>query len=117
MAHLTLAQLFGTGATQSASHLTILKSNLPGLTPSTANSPEKLLAGLIVLARYQIEGALRTEIGELITTDDRSSIEFNNSKHWDLVVQLWAIQFVIRDSQPKIRHLFTVEELKLDENF
>lgn len=43
----TLEQVFGAGTTQDATSITILKSNLPGLTASANNSAESLLTGIL----------------------------------------------------------------------
>jgi hypothetical protein len=50
MAEPTLIELFGAGATQSATAITILKADLPGLTASATNTAESLLAGIILKA-------------------------------------------------------------------
>jgi hypothetical protein len=50
MAEPTLIELFGAGATQSATAITILKADLPGLTASPTNTAESLLAGIILKA-------------------------------------------------------------------
>lgn len=49
MAEYTLADIFGAGATQDISTLTIQKSSLPGLTADSADSAESLLVGLMLL--------------------------------------------------------------------
>jgi hypothetical protein len=50
MAEPSLIEVFGAGATQSATTITILKSDLPGLTASPTNTAESLLAGIILKA-------------------------------------------------------------------
>jgi hypothetical protein len=49
MAEFTLQQVFGAGATQTATLLTINKADLPGLTALASNTAESLLVGLIVI--------------------------------------------------------------------
>jgi len=49
MAEYTLTEVFGAGATQTGSTLTIQKAALPGLTTDAANSAESLVVGLLVL--------------------------------------------------------------------
>jgi hypothetical protein len=49
MAELTLTQVFGAGATQNATTLTIAKADLTGLIASENNTADSLVAGLIVL--------------------------------------------------------------------
>ncbi|AVH71583.1 hypothetical protein [Nostoc sp. 'Lobaria pulmonaria (5183) cyanobiont'] len=50
MAEPTLVQVFGTGATQDSSSITIQKSALPRLTASSSNSAESLLVGIFLAA-------------------------------------------------------------------
>lgn len=47
----TLQQVFGAGATQDATTLTILKANLTGLTASANNTAESLLVGIVIKAK------------------------------------------------------------------
>jgi hypothetical protein len=51
MAEPTLVQVFGTGATQDATTITISKADLTGLTASTTNTAESLLTALILKAK------------------------------------------------------------------
>ena len=53
MAEPTIIQVFGAGATQSGSTLTISKTDLQavGLTPSASNTAESLLAAVLFLAQ------------------------------------------------------------------
>lgn len=48
MAEPTLIDLFGAGATQTATTITIAKADLPGLTASAANRAEALLVGILL---------------------------------------------------------------------
>ncbi|MEH2169336.1 MAG: hypothetical protein V7K41_22295 [Nostoc sp.] len=57
MAEPTLVQVFGTGTTQDATTITILKVNLPRLTPSATNTAESLLTGILLKAK---DGLMRT---------------------------------------------------------
>lgn len=50
MSEPTLIEVFGAGATQTATALTISKADLTGLTASATNSAESLLAGIILKA-------------------------------------------------------------------
>jgi hypothetical protein len=56
MAEPTLVQVFGSSATQSATQLTISKTDLAtvGLTASATNTPESLLAAIIALAQLTL---------------------------------------------------------------
>lgn len=53
MSEPTLVQLFGAGATQDATTLTIHKADLPRLTPSANNTAESLLTGILLQAQTQ----------------------------------------------------------------
>ncbi|MBW4571603.1 MAG: hypothetical protein KME31_27375 [Tolypothrix carrinoi HA7290-LM1] len=57
MAEPTLTQVFGAGATQTATTITIAKADLPGLTASATNRGESLLAGILLKAKT---GLLKT---------------------------------------------------------
>lgn len=59
MAEPTITQVFGAGATQSASQLTISKTDLAvvGLTASATNTAESLLAALLFLAKNYLTQA------------------------------------------------------------
>jgi hypothetical protein len=54
MADPTLVEIFGAGASQSATAITILKADLPGLTASATNTGESLLAGIILKAAINL---------------------------------------------------------------
>ena len=60
MAEPTLIQIFGAGATQTATAITILKADLPTLTPSATNTAESLLAGVLIKASSVLTVANRT---------------------------------------------------------
>lgn len=65
MAEPTLAQIFGTGATQDANTLTIQKSALVavGLTAGATNRAEALLTAILLLARNTLtENAFNNDI-------------------------------------------------------
>ena len=56
MAELTLQQIFGNGATQTASTLTISKADMAttGLTANANNKAESLLVAILLLAKQQL---------------------------------------------------------------
>ena len=54
MAELTLVEVFGTGATQDSSSVTIQKAALPRLTASGGNSAESLLTGILLMAQTNL---------------------------------------------------------------
>ncbi|OYD90593.1 hypothetical protein CDG76_30685 [Nostoc sp. 'Peltigera membranacea cyanobiont' 210A] len=54
MVKATLVEVLGQGATQTATTLTILKADLPRLTPSANNTPESLLIGILLKAQSNL---------------------------------------------------------------
>lgn len=54
MAEPTLTQVFGAGATQTATTITILKSDLSTLTASATNRAESLLVAILLKARVSL---------------------------------------------------------------
>lgn len=66
----TLTQVFGAGATQSATSITILKADLAsiGLTAGAANTAESLLAAIVLKANaYLTQTAFDANIDQSIT--------------------------------------------------
>lgn len=57
MAEPTLVQVFGASATQTATTITITKSDLPGLTASATNTAESLLTGILLQAKVGLTKA------------------------------------------------------------
>lgn len=57
MAEPLLTDVLGPGATQTATTITIVKADLPRLTPNANNTPESLLTGILLRAK---EGLSRT---------------------------------------------------------
>ena len=51
MAEPTLADIFGSNATQTATTITITKADLPRLSPSVNNTAESLLTGILLKAQ------------------------------------------------------------------
>lgn len=54
MAEPTLTEIFGAGATQTATQLTVNKADLPGLTASATNTAESLLVGILLKAKEKL---------------------------------------------------------------
>jgi hypothetical protein len=57
MAEPLLTEIFGAGATQTATSLTILKAGITGLTPQSANTAESLLVAILVRAMLHLSPA------------------------------------------------------------
>jgi len=55
----TITDVFGPGATQTATTLTILKSDLPTLTPVAANRGEQMFMGIVLRAQGNLTPAAR----------------------------------------------------------
>jgi hypothetical protein len=60
MAQPSLQDVLGPGATQDATTITILKADLPGLTPAANNNGEQLFAGIVKRARVYLTDANQT---------------------------------------------------------
>lgn len=73
MAEPTLAQIFGANATQDATSLTIHKADLTGLTPSSTNTAESLLAGIVVSGQPSLSAA-----NQALNTDQSITITDSN---------------------------------------
>lgn len=80
MAEPTLEQVFGDGAAQDASTLTISKTALAtvGLTPDAANTAESLLAALLRVAMNQL-----TNTNLQLNPDQHCAIQNANSTVWE----------------------------------
>lgn len=73
MAEPTIQQVFGAGATQNATTLTIAKADLAavGLTASATNTAESLFVGLLLLARNTLTATnLDTNPDQSISIED-----------------------------------------------
>lgn len=100
---LTLAQLFGEGASQTSTSLIIQKSALRGLTPSTNNSAQSLIAAITYTAVNKFEGNL-TGNGNTITGNS-VIVTYNNSELYQISLEFWKKLFV--NSKVKTTFLFT----------
>ena len=60
MTILSLTDVFGANATQTADRFTIAKADLPTLTPAADNNGEQLLVGIILAAAAKLTDANRT---------------------------------------------------------
>ncbi|NWF58116.1 MAG: hypothetical protein HXY43_02045 [Fischerella sp.] len=67
----TLTEVFGGGATQTATTITINKSDLPRLTASANNSAESLLVGILLKAKIALsKNRFDADIDQSIYIDD-----------------------------------------------
>lgn len=84
MAEPTLQEVFGAGATQTATTITILKADLPGLTAAADNRAEQLWVGIFLKAMAKLTQASQNANPEqniVIRVPDfgASSIETRNN--------------------------------------
>lgn len=66
----SLTDVFGAGATQTATTITIAKADLPGLTASATNNGQQLLAGILLKAAAKLTAANRTSDPDVKITID-----------------------------------------------
>lgn len=87
MQSLTLKQLFGIKALQTAGELIIEKSDLAdvGLTATANNRAEQLLVAILLKALGNFQGYLTDENGNSVTDENNSTIEYNNSQLYELL--------------------------------
>jgi hypothetical protein len=104
---LNLTQLFGEGATQTATNLLIQKSSLRGLTPLSNNHSEQMLAAIILTASHNFIGVLEDDLERLVTDNFGNSIDFDNSiLYEDFSIEEWKRVII----QSKIKHTFLVHQ-------
>jgi hypothetical protein len=108
--NLALAQVFGAGATQDATTLTIRKSDLPGLTAAVDNRGEQLLVAFLLQLHQQFKGILTDEQGRTITDEQERKINFDNSALYEkLNIFYWKRQFITRSQESYILDTFIIE--------
>ena len=97
---ISLTNLFGSGATQDATSLTIIKSDLVGLTPSLSNSAESLLAAILVKASLLFGAYLTDENGNPIITESKIMIGYKNNDLYEFLnVFIWDCKFVLKEKE------------------
>lgn len=105
---LTIQDLFGAGASQNAQFLFIQKADLLGLTVSTNNRAEQLLAGVVLTASQQFEGLLSDEMGDTVIDESGNTISYNNSELYDFYLTFWRKIFLLRSNTPCLLNQFVV---------
>ncbi|MEH2309337.1 hypothetical protein [Nostoc sp.] len=87
MQALTLQELFGVNAVQTADELIIKKSDLSaiGLTPTTNNRAEQLAVAILLQALSNFQGYLTDDNGNVITDENNFAIEYDNRNLWELL--------------------------------
>ncbi|MEH2302867.1 MAG: hypothetical protein V7K88_28795 [Nostoc sp.] len=100
-----MAQIFGEGATQDATTVTIQKSALIGLVPNVNNRAKEILAAIIKTVDQQFEGWLTDPAGNAVLSPGNLTIDYDNSGLYQLMgVEQWEVQVLVG----KIRHNFLV---------
>jgi len=79
---LTLQNVFGTNATQNATTVSFLKSDLLGLTVVANNDASSLLAAIVNTAHQNYEGNLTDQNGNSITDQNGNSITYDNRYYY-----------------------------------
>lgn len=93
--NLTLQQLFGANADQTATALTITKADLPGLTPAADNRAEQLLVAILLQAWSEFEGMLVDESGEAVIDESGQRIKYDQRNLYKkLNLSFWKRQFI-----------------------
>ncbi|HYX19068.1 MAG TPA: hypothetical protein VE944_32900 [Nostoc sp.] len=105
MQSLTLEQVFGGGASQNANNLIIQKSSLLRLTPQINNTPESLLAAILITAIANFQGIITDENNQAIIDENNQAIEFDNSEMFELLKIIdWEPFQSTRDGQKYINN-------------
>lgn len=118
MLALTLAQLFGDSASQTATELVIKKADLAavGLTPLFNNRAEQLVVAILLQILENFQGVLTDENGEYITDENGNPITYDQGDQfyeflqlflWELHIEQRSFGIVIRHTI--IMHSFTYE--------
>ncbi|MBC1242071.1 hypothetical protein [Nostoc sp. 2RC] len=105
MQALTLAQLFGASAVQTATQLVIQKPDLVavGLTPKSKNTAESLLVAILRHSLENFEGYLCDEIGNRITDQNGQFISYDNKSLYLLLEMFYWGVFVPEEYTDRIR--------------
>ncbi|MEH1787541.1 MAG: hypothetical protein V7L23_18690 [Nostoc sp.] len=82
MGLLTLQQVFGSNATQNATTITFLKSDLQGLTPQTVNTADSIFAGIVNNTWQQFEGVLSDQNGATVTDQNGLPVTYDNHLYY-----------------------------------
>ncbi|MEH1849284.1 MAG: hypothetical protein V7L25_31020 [Nostoc sp.] len=96
MQHLTLAQVFGVGASQDVNALVISKASLLGLSASANNTAESLLAAILITALQCFQGDINDENGNALTDENSETITFDNSEVFEEVGLIQWETFLIK---------------------
>ncbi|MCF2146460.1 hypothetical protein IQ276_008350 [Desmonostoc muscorum LEGE 12446] len=94
MQTLTLQDLFGVNAVQTATELVIKKADLVavGLTPTATNHAEQLLVAIVLKALENFQGKLTDQNGNLVTDQNNTPITYDNRNLWEVLeIYQWRV--------------------------
>ncbi|MEH2331567.1 hypothetical protein [Nostoc sp.] len=105
LASLSLADLFGKGASQDANVLIIQKAFLLTLTPLPINTAESLLVGILVTSLFTFAGIITDENNQPFTDENNQPITFDNSEAFELIKMIaWKPFQFNRNGQPYVNN-------------
>ncbi|MCC5599967.1 hypothetical protein [Nostoc favosum] len=99
MLALTLQDLFGVNAIQTADELIIKKSDLSvlGMTATTNNRAQQLVVAILLKALENFQGILTDENNTPITDENNIAIDYDNRNLWESL-EMFQWRFYIPDS-------------------
>ncbi|MBW4425941.1 MAG: hypothetical protein KME50_16190 [Nostoc desertorum CM1-VF14] len=103
---LTLSELFGINALQTATELIIRKADLMpvGLTPVVDNRSEQLFVAILLKALENFQGTLTDENNSNVVDENNSPIEHDNRSLWELLdIFKWDV-YIPEEATNKIRN-------------
>ncbi|WP_179047829.1 hypothetical protein [Nostoc sp. TCL26-01] len=107
---LTLQQLFGVNSSQNSQTLTINKSDLNLLTPSSNNTAESLLTAILLKSLENFQGYIEDENNIPITDENDTPISFDNKNAYTFLrIFNWQEFFAKRNNQQFIRKTIVID--------
>ena len=110
MQNLTLQQIFGANATQTATTLTITKADLSGLTSAANNRAEQTFVAILLQLHQHFEGLLTDDRGKIVTDEQGQTIAYDNKFLYEKIcLYFWKRQFIYQRNLPEILDSFVLE--------
>ncbi|MDZ8096715.1 MAG: hypothetical protein RMZ42_32975 [Nostoc sp. DedQUE05] len=112
MQALTLQELFGASAFQTATELVIKKSDLVAvkLTATANNRAEQLLVAILLQALSAFQGYLIDENGSIITDENNTPIRYDNRQLYELLEMFrWDAYAKERNNQIYLTETIVIE--------
>jgi hypothetical protein len=113
METLTLQQLFGVSVSQDETTLTILKNDLVsvGLTPSTTNTAESLLAAIILKLLRLFSDSLDDGTGDVLADENGNAFEIGDGNIYEnYFCEYWRSNITTRQGFKSHNHQILVRE-------